>query len=92
MTEVDKQKVASQEEVLEYLTKVMRGQTIEEVVQVVGVGNGHSKVAKVNKIPSEKERLKACELLGKRYALFTEKQDISGGINITFIGEEELED
>ena len=92
MAQMDKQKVASQEEVLEYFTKVMRGQTVEEVVQVVGTGDGYSEVVKVTKIPSEKERLKAAELLGKRYALFTDKQELSGGVNIVFTGEDEMED
>ena len=39
----------------------------------------------MEKAPSEKERLKAAELLGKRYALFTEKveMDADMDLNIT---------
>ena len=64
-------KVADIQEVMEYLTSVMRGETSAEEVMVVGTGEGYSKPCKVSKAPSEKERLKAAELIGKRYALFT---------------------
>lgn len=64
-------KVADIQEVMEYLTSVMRGETSAEEVLVVGTGEGCSEPCKVSKAPSEKERLKAAELIGKRYALFT---------------------
>lgn len=64
-------KVADIQEVMEYLTSVMRGETSAEEVLVVGTGEGYSEPCKVSKAPSEKERLKAAELIGKRYALFT---------------------
>ncbi len=64
-------KVADIQEVMEYLTSVMRGKTKAEEVMVVGTGEGCSEPCKVLKAPSEKERLKAAELIGKRYALFT---------------------
>lgn len=64
-------KVADIQEVMEYLTSVMRGETSAEEVMVVGTGEGCSEPCKVSKAPSEKERLKAAELIGKRYALFT---------------------
>ena len=37
-----------------------------------------SEARTMEKKPSEKERLKAAELLGKRYSLFTEKVEVSG--------------
>ena len=58
---------------LRYLTAVMRGESHAEVVVVEGVGEGCSEARTMQKAPDEKERLKAAELLGKRYALFTEK-------------------
>lgn len=64
-------KVADIQEVMEYLTSVMRGETSAEEVLVVGTGEGCSEPCKVSKAPSEKERLKAAELIGKRFALFT---------------------
>lgn len=78
-------KVADIQEVMEYLTSVMRGETSAEEVLVVGTGEGCSEPRKVSKAPSEKERLKAAELIGKRYALFTgsdTKEDDSDSVVI----------
>lgn len=78
-------KVADIQEVMEYLTSVMRGETSSEVVMVIGTGEGCSEPCKVSKAPSEKERLKAAELIGKRYALFTgsdTKEDDSDSVVI----------
>lgn len=78
-------KVADIQEVMEYLTGVMRGETSAEEVLVVGTGEGCSEPRKVSKAPSEKERLKAAELIGKRYALFTgsdTKEDDADGVVI----------
>lgn len=78
-------KVADIQEVMEYLTSVMRGETSAEEVMVVGTGEGYSEPCKVSKAPSEKERLKAAELIGKRYALFTgsdTKEDDSDSVVI----------
>lgn len=65
--------IATQDEVLQYLTSVLRGesQTIDTVL--VGIGDGCQEVQEVEKKPSEKDRLKAAELLGKRYGLYTDK-------------------
>ena len=37
----------------------------------------------IEKRPDEKERLKAAELLGKRYGLYTEKVDLDADTSIT---------
>lgn len=58
---------------MEYLTGVMRGNTNSEELLVVGTGNGCSEVTKVQKKPSERDRLKAAELLGKRFGMFTDR-------------------
>ena len=54
----------------------MRGESQSEVVVVEGVGEGCSEAKRIDKSPDEKERLKAAELLGKRYRLFTEKIEV----------------
>lgn len=66
-------KIADATEVMMYLTSVVRGESSAEVVVVEGCGDGYSEARKMNKAPDEKERLKAAELLGKRYGIFTEK-------------------
>ena len=40
---------------------------------VEGIGEGCSEARTMEKAPSEKDRLKAAELLGKRYSLFTDR-------------------
>lgn len=73
MAEKEKELIADQDEVLRYLTAVMRGQSVAEIVVVEGTGDGCSEARAVQKAPDEKERLKAAELLGKRYGLYTDK-------------------
>ena len=84
--------IADQDEVLKYLTSVMRGETSAEIVVVEGTGDGCSEARTMQKAPDEKERLKAAELLGKRYGLYTEKveQQVDMELNITVdYGDEE---
>jgi phage terminase small subunit len=85
MKEKESELVANQDEVLKYLTAVLRGETTAQEIVVEGTGDGCSKAKTMKKAPSEKERLRAAELLGKRYALFTDKveTDVDMDLNIT---------
>lgn len=65
--------IATQDEVLQYLTSVLRGESQTTDTVLVGMGDGYQEVQEVEKKPSEKDRLKAAELLGKRYGLYTDK-------------------
>lgn len=78
LTELSSKKIASAEEVMEYLTSVLRGESSAEIVVVEGVGEGCSEARAMQKKPDEKEKLKAAELLGKRYGLYTENVNVSG--------------
>ena len=92
MEEHQSELIADQDEVLKYLTSVMRGETSAEIVVVEGTGDGCSEARTMQKAPDEKERLKAAELLGKRYGLYTEKveQQVDMELNITVdYGDEE---
>ena len=71
-------RMATATEVMEYLTSVMRGESSAEVVVVEGLGDGCSEARRFKKAPDEKERLKAAELLGKRFGLFKDKVEVSG--------------
>lgn len=73
--------IAKQDEVLKYLTSVLRGESVSEVVVVVGQGEGMSTAMRFEKAPDEKERLKAAELLGKRYGLYTEKMEVDADVS-----------
>lgn len=72
------ERVADAQEVMEHLTAAMRGDIKEEVVVVEGSGEGCSDARIIEKQISEKERIKAAELLGKRYSLFTDRLDLKG--------------
>ena len=66
MAEIRSKKTADAAEVLETLTAVMRGEVVEEVPLLCG--DGCQTLA--DKGTAVKDRLKAAELLGKRYRLF----------------------
>ena len=62
-------KVATQEEVLTYLTSVMRGETQEQTL--CSIGELRQEVIDID--VGAKDRIKAAELLGKRFRMWTEK-------------------
>lgn len=78
-------RIAKQEEVLEYLTRAMRGEEKEEVVVIESKGDFESKARIIKKQLSGKDRNKAAELLGKRYTLFTDKVDLEGDMKIEIV-------
>lgn len=75
--------IASQDEVLQYLTRVMRDKTDSDQVVMEGIGDGVSMARTIRVKPSERDKLKAAELLGKRYGAFSEKVDISSDVELT---------
>jgi phage terminase small subunit len=84
----DSERIASQDEVLSYLTLIMRGEETEQVL--IGVGKGAQSITDME--VSAKDRIKAAELLGKRYGLWVDKQDIDVKGAVTFVddlGEED---
>lgn len=79
---ISSEKIANAEEVMKYLTSVLRGESSAEIVVVTGDGDGFSSAERIQKAPDEKERLKAAELLGKRYGLFNEKVDVKADLDL----------
>ena len=59
-------RIATAEDVLEYFTKVMRGEEKDQFGLEVSIS----------------DRNRAAEALGKKYGLFTEKLDVKGNIDI----------
>ena len=86
------ERTASAKEVLEFLTKSMRGEIKEEVVVVEGTGDGTSEARMIKKQMGLRERIKSAELLGKRYRLFTDKVEVEGVVPVMIVGEDELEE
>lgn len=66
LQQLEDSRIASQEEVLQYLTKVMRGEEKDSF----GLD------------ASLQDRTKCAELLGKRYGTFKEKVDVTGNIPV----------
>ena len=85
MAEKQSTLIADQDEVLRYLTEVLRGTSMSEIVVVENIGDFTSEARTMKKAPDEKERLKAAELLGKRYGTFVEKveQAVDMELNVT---------
>ena len=73
LEEIHNEKTADIQEVMEYLTSVMRGKSKSNVLALAG--DGYQEV--IAKPPDEKERLKAAELLGKRFGMFRDNVDIT---------------
>ena len=92
LKELSDKKIADQQEVLAYLTSVLRGETQSEIVVIEGQGEGVSRAKPMQKAPDEKERLKAAELLGKRMGLFKDKLDVTANVPVIISGGDELED
>ena len=89
---INSAKIADQTEVLQYLTSVMRGTSQSAVVVIEGDGDGVSSARLMDKTPDEKEKLKAAELLGKRYGTFTDKVSVDGNIAVEFVGYDDVEE
>lgn len=87
LKEIASKRIATAEEVLNYLTRVLRGEETEQVVMI----NGSGEIKVINKELSAKDRIKAGELLGKRYRLFIDKEEQNNNLIIKFEGENELE-
>lgn len=87
MAEKEAELIADQDEVLKYLTSVLRGESKASVLARDEMGADRVMV----KNPDEKERLKAAELLGKRYSLFKDnvKLDVTP---VVIGGDDGLED
>lgn len=89
---LENERTASAKEVLEFLTKSMRGELDEETVVVEGTGDGTSETRIIKKQIGLRERIKSAELLGKRYRLFTDKVEVEGVVPVMIVGESELEE
>lgn len=69
MEEIEEKTIASQKEVLQYLTRVMRGEEKDQF----GLD------------ASLQDRTKCAELLGKRYGTFIDKKEVSGGYTVELV-------
>lgn len=61
--------IATADEIMQYLTSVVRGESESEVVAVEMIGDGCSEARKIRKAPDEKERIRAAETLAKLFGI-----------------------
>ena len=84
MQKIQSAKIAKAEEVLASLTAILRGETEDQVVVTEGLGEGFSQARIIDKRVSEKDRLKAAELLAKYHQLLVPRVQVetehSGGV------------
>ena len=88
MESKDNYRIASQDEILRILTDIARGITEEEVVQFSQLGEE----LRTTRKPTIKDRMKASELLGKRYRMWIDKVEANVNQQVIFEGEDLLED
>ena len=73
LEKLQSERVADQQEVLEFITSVMRGEVTEPLLILDGEGTQRMVMAK----PSVSTRRSAAVDLGKRYGLFVDRQEIT---------------
>lgn len=78
LAEIQSEKTAQAQEVMEYLTSVMRGEHTEQTLRLVG--DGVQEITNID-VPA-KDRIKAAELLGKRYGLFKDNLQMDGDLSL----------
>lgn len=82
MKELEQEAIANQSEVLKFLTSIMRGEQTEQTL----ISDGSEQGQRITNIEvSAKDRIKAAELLGKRYGSWTEKLDLTADLEVSFI-------
>lgn len=85
LAELQSKAVADQQEVMEYLTSVMRGDLQDEELMIVPLGDFESEVQRHERRSDTSQRTKAAELLGKRYKLWTYKQEVEHTGAVQFV-------
>lgn len=80
LQQMEDKRIADAQEVLQYLTSVVRDEITEQRAIVSKEGS-----AIVELKAAVSDRNKAAELLGKRYALFTEKKEVSGNVGVQIV-------
>lgn len=88
LKKIENSNVADAQEVMEYLTTVMRGQSKSSVLSMCG--DGMQEI--IEKPPDEKEKMKAAELIGKRYGMFKDNVNIDADVGVTIIDDIPIDD
>ena len=88
LAKLESEKIADQQEVLKYLSAVMRGEMTEQTLK--SVGESGQVITEID--VGAKDRIKAAELLGKRYRLWTDKSEVEVTGAVVFRNESDIPD
>ncbi len=75
LKELESKRIASADEVLQFLTSTMRGELEDENIVVEGVGNGISEARTIETRVSARDRIEAAKSLLKRYPMDMDKEE-----------------
>ena len=93
---ISNSKIMDQQEVMERYTAIARGEPKKAVYRekLTVKGETFETIKEYEHSPSFEEVNKALEQVGKRYAMWTDKQEITGDIAVTFVDDigSELDD
>ena len=108
LAEKEEALVAKQDEVMKYLTSVMRREKTEHIVVTLSKETStyvpddtgtmrkqtvKEEIPEIVEIPAKlSDSNKAAELLGKAYGIYTDKVDVEGAIPVVISGADDLED
>ena len=90
LKELESERIATTQEIQEYLTAVMRGELDEEVVVNIGIGKGYTRADKIKAQVGAKDRTKAAELLGKVRGMFVNKSEVELSGNLPIVIKDDL--
>lgn len=82
MDELKSERVADQQEILELLTAIARGETTSATLR--GIGEGAQTIDE-KMPPTTAERIKAAELLGKRHRMWIDKLETDGKTKVVIV-------
>ena len=88
LAQLESEKIANQQEVLKYLSAVMRGEMTEQTLK--SIGESGQVITEID--VGAKDRIKAAELLGKRYRLWTDKSEVEVTGAVVFSNESDIPD
>jgi phage terminase small subunit len=92
LEELKSARTADATEVMEFITSSMRGELSEEVIVTEGSGDGCSNARIMTKQIGARDRLKAAELLAKRYGLHQPEDDTGDDNDVQIIDDAEADE
>ena len=84
--------IADAQEIMEFHTRVLRGEETEETLVIEGVGMGETEASLKERPATLKERQSSADALAKLLGLVNNKVNIEGAVPVVFTGVNDLED